>query len=58
MSEVTPDVNNAGESSASASDGYGDSSSQQVDNGSVTPTDASDQSDNGPVPYDRFREVN
>ncbi len=58
MSEVQPDVSHAEDSSASASDGYGDSSSLQADNGSVTPTDASEQSEQGPIPYDRFREVN
>jgi hypothetical protein len=58
MSEVQPDVNaQAEDSSASVSDGYGDSSSL-ADNGSVTQADASEQPDNGPVPYDRFREVN
>ena len=58
MSEAHSDASYAEDSSASASDGYGDSSSQQVDNGSVTPADASDQSEQGPIPYDRFREVN
>lgn len=58
MSEVQPDVTHAEESSASASDGYGDSSSLEADNGSVTQADASEQPDNGPVPYGRFREVN
>ena len=58
MSEAHLDEGQAGDSSASASDDYGDSSSQQVDNGSVTPTDASDQSEQGPIPYDRFKEVN
>lgn len=55
MSEVQPDASYAGDSSASGSDGYGDSSASE----SVSSSDTSDHSsEQGPIPYDRFKEVN
>jgi len=55
MSEVQPDASYAGDSSASGSDGYGDSSASE----SVSSGDTSDHSsEQGPIPYDRFKEVN
>jgi hypothetical protein len=55
MSEVQPDASHAGDSSASESDGYGDSSASE----SVSSGDTSDHSsEQGPIPYDRFKEVN
>ena len=55
MSEVQPDASHAGDSSASGSDGYGDSSASSE---SVSSGDTSEHSEQGPIPYDRFKEVN
>ena len=56
MSEVQPDASHAGDSSASGSDGYEDSSASSE---SVSSGDTSEHSsEQGPIPYDRFKEVN